>query len=239
LEKENINTDNNLDKSKLSNVSLNDLKKNNDIKNLTTSSSENSILDCEKNNNRFLLNISNNTKQLDLIGEKLNDYFNLLEKHKKFVIPYTDHLFYHELLNLSNEISGNAEAESWYILEQYTELNIEILSKENLVDIIQSFSKIKFFRFKFWYTIENRLVKEYKDYSNTDLAKIIYCLAYAEKGSDYIYRILSEEVMKRKISTFNQEEFILIYNAYNKVKIRDKMFNLMLEKARKELYSNL
>jgi hypothetical protein len=45
--------------------------------------------------------------------------------------------------------------------------------------------------------------------------------------------------MLRKISNLTENEFILIYNAYTSVKINDKIFNLLLEKARKENFSHI
>lgn len=180
-----------------------------------------------------------NKKGLSVTEEKIEYYHSLLEKHRNYEIPYTDHSFYKELMSISKDISENAELESWYVLEQYIELNIETMDIEFLVETIKNFSKINFFRFKFWYTIENRIVKEYKSYTNLELAKIVYSLSYVEKGSDYIYRIIAEELMKRKISSLNEEEFILVYNSYIKIKMSNKVFNLMLDKARKEIYSYL
>lgn len=176
---------------------------------------------------------------MTLSEEKINNYLSLLQKHKSFEIPYTDDSFYLDLLKMSKNIVQNEELESWYILEQYVELKIDSLEKELLVEFAQAFGKIKFFRFKFWYFLENRLVKEIKNMTNTELAKTIYSFAYASKGSDYVYKVFAEELMIRKISQLNEEEFILVYNAYSNFRIRNKIFNLLLEKARQEKFSYL
>lgn len=191
------------------------------------------------NNLTFFLIDYKNQNEMTLTEEKINTYLSLLDTHKSFVIPFQDHSFYTGLLEMSKQIVQNEELESWYILDQYVELNIETLSKEFLVEATQAFGKIKFFRFKFWYFLENRIVKEVKNMSNTELAKVAYSFAYAGKGSDYLYKVIAEELMRRKISNLNEEEFILVYNAFYNVKIKDKVFNLLLDKARQEKYSNL
>lgn len=192
----------------------------------------------DNNLTTFLIDIKNQN-QMTLTEEKVNNYLSKLETHKKFVIPYTDHDFYRGLLEMSNNIVQNEELESWYILDQYVELNIETLDKEFLIEATQAFGKVKFFKFRFWYFLENRIVKEVKNLNNIELAKVVYSFAYAGKGSDYLYKVIAEEFMRRKISTLNEEEFILVYNAFNGVKIRDKIFNLLLDKARQEKFSYL
>lgn len=176
---------------------------------------------------------------MTLTEEKITIYLSKLETHKSFEIPYADHSFYKALLEMSKNIVQNEELESWYILDQYVELNIDSLNKEFLVEIAQAFGKVKFFKFKFWYFLENRIVKEIRNMSNTELARIVYSFAYAGKGSDYFYKIIAEELMRRKISKLNEEEFILVYNAFKSVKITEKVFNLLIDKARQEKYSYL
>jgi len=171
--------------------------------------------------------------------EKTSIYLSKLETHKSFEIPYKDHSFYQALLKMSQNIVQNEDLDSWYILDQYVQLNIEILDKDFLIDTAQAFGKVKFFKFKFWYFLENRIVKEIQNMSNTELAKVVYSFAFAGKGSDYLYKLFAEELMKRKISKLNEDEFILVYNAFGNVKIRNKVFNLLLNKARQEKFSYL
>lgn len=106
------------------------------------------------------------------------------------------------------------------------------------MDAIENFAKIKYWKFKFWYYCEDKIIKEFKTYDNYELAKIIYSFSFAEKGSDYLYNSIAKELMVRKLSNFSEKEFILIYNAYTHVKINDKIFNLLLEKVRQEKFNN-
>ena len=186
----------------------------------------------------FLIDYKNQN-EMTLSEEKINNYHSQLQKHKSFEIPLSDHSFYKGLLEMSKNIVQNEELDSWYILDQYVVLNIEIFDKEFLVEIAEAFGKVKFFRFKLWYYLENRIVQEIKNMNNFELVKIAYSFAYASKGSDYFYKAIAEELLRRKISKLNEEEFILVYNAYKNIKIRDKIFNLLLDKARQEKYSYL
>jgi len=197
------------------------------------------IINVLDDNLRTFLIDYNNRKEVVLSEENIENYLSLLKEHKSFEIPFIEHTYYKNLLKISKSIVQNEELESWYILDQYIELNIDSLQRDFLVEAIEGFGKIKFFKFKFWYFVENRIVQDYKSYCNLDLAKIVYSFAYAGKGSDYFYRIIAEELMRRKISKLTEEEFILIHNAYANLKIKDKIFNLLIEKARKEKFSYL
>ena len=206
----------------------------NDISNII----ENKINNFENNPNIFLLD-SNKNNEISLTTETINNYKFILEKHNKNIIPYCDHELYKDMLDLSKSIVHNEELESWYILDLYIELNIEHLNLDFLVEAIEGFSKIKYFKFKFWYFCENKIIENIKHFSNDQISKLIYYYSYPNKGSDYFYKILSEEIFRRKISNFTEGEFILIYNGFKMINFKDKIFNLILEKARKEIFNNL
>lgn len=186
----------------------------------------------------FLIDYQNKNKVI-LTTEKLNNYLTMLNVHKSFEIPFTDHKFYNNLLQLSKNIVHNEDLESWNILDQYIELNIENIDKNFLVEAVQGFGKVKYFKFKFWYYCENKIMENMKNYSTEELSKIVYSFSFANKGSDYFYLTIAEELTKRKISKLSNEEFILIYNAYKHVNIKDKVFNLILVKAREEKFNHL
>jgi hypothetical protein len=166
-------------------------------------------------------------------------YLKYLEKHKNNEIPFVDNDFYKDILELNKSIEENQELETWSILDEYIELNLENIEKDFFLDLIENFGKIKYWKFKFWYFCENKIINDYKSYNNYELAKLIYSFSFAEKGSDYLYNSIAKELMLRKISNLTEKEFILIYNAYTTVKIDDKIFNLLLEKARKENFSHI
>lgn len=166
-------------------------------------------------------------------------YLDMINKHYRMSIPFIDDEFYLDLFNLTKQIENNNDLDSWVVLENYFKLNLERLSNDIFAEVIEEFGKIKYFRFEFWYLIEKNLHINLHKFNNNQLARIIYSFAYAEKGSNYLFKLLVKEVLDRKIRNFNEEEFIMIYNGFKIYNIKDKLLNAMLEKAKEELFSHL
>jgi hypothetical protein len=175
----------------------------------------------------------------EVITISSDEYYDLLDKHYQMKIPFTDNEYYLQLFQISSQIVNNADLESWNIIDRYVILNLELIEKSFIINVIEQLSKFKYYRFEFWYMIENWCVKNVKNVSNAELAISIYSFAHAEKGSNYLYTILSKEVLDRGLRSFNEREFVMIYNGFKICKIKDKLLWAFLNKAREEVYSEV
>ena len=177
--------------------------------------------------------------------EKAKSYSNLIDKHYKLNIPYLDHSVYKELLISSKTFSQNyykehnEYLESFYILEKYLTLNINTISPEDFVEYVEEFSKVKFFRFEFWYYVEKHILKNISQFNNQLLSRLIYNLSYAEKGSNYLWICLAERILEIQPKNFNETEFILIFNSFKTVKIEHKLLWAFLNRTLIEVYPSL
>lgn len=166
-------------------------------------------------------------------------YYDLIEEHKQFRIPFSDDDFYKELFLLTSKIMNNSELESWGIIEKYAILNMEKIDVEFLIDIIAEMSQVKLSNFEFWYRAEKRILNNLQTISNNRLASIIYHFAVSDSGSNHIFNILAEEILNRGIRNFKEAEFRLIYDGFKYNRIKDKMLWAFLNRAKLELYPNM
>jgi hypothetical protein len=183
--------------------------------------------------------ITTNNYMEEYQSKDIQIYYNLLSKNKKLSVPYTDDDYYSELFDFSKRIVNNQDLESWEIIEKYVKLNLEILDRNFLTEIIDQYATIKYYKFEFWYLAEKEIIKTIKQFDNSQLSNIIYSFGYAEKGSNYFFRIMSEEVLNRGIRNFSEKEFVMIYNGFKLNKINDKLLWAILNSAKKELYPNI
>lgn len=181
-----------------------------------------------------------NGRNETIVAMSSEEYFNLLDRHYQMKIPFTDDAYYKELFKVSSQIVNNAELESWTIIDRYVLLNLDYIDKTFLLQVVEQFGKFKYFKFEFWYMIEKWVKKNIQSLTNYELAMLLYSFAHAEKGSNYLYDILiRKEIIKRGLKTFNEKEFVLIYNGFKFSKIKDKFLWAMLDKVKEELYPEI
>jgi len=200
--------------------------------------SEQIVINKEPNNNENLLT--------DLyLKEKSQQYFDSIEKHRKTRIPFLDHSTYKNMLEATKPFSldylkrKKEFLDSFYILEKYVTLNLEILSNSDFIEYIEEFAKVKYFRFDFWFDVEGHIIKNLTKFNNDELSKLIYNLAYAEVCSNYLWKLLAERVLDIQPKNFTESQFILVYNAFKIVKIENKLFWAFLNRTLIEVYPHL
>jgi hypothetical protein len=179
------------------------------------------------------------------LKEKSQQYFDSIEKHRKTRIPFLDHSTYKNMLEATKPFSldylkrKNEFLDSFYILEKYVTLNMEILSTSDFIEYIEEFSKVKYFKFDFWFYVEKHIIKNLNKFNNDELSKLIYNLAFAEVCSNYLWKLLAERVLDIQPKNFTENEFILVYNAFKIVKIENKLLWAFLNRTLIEVYPHL
>jgi len=154
-------------------------------------------------------------------------------------IPFSDHSFYRQLFDISKTMTSKEGLESWYLIDRYIELNIESMNKNDLMEMLDVFAEIKYFKFKFWYSVEKFVIKKLPIYTNNDIVRILYNFTTAGKGSNYIFVKIAEEIQIRGIRSFTGEEFKDIYYCYEYLDLPDvidKVFLTILKQAKKEVF---
>ena len=148
-------------------------------------------------------------------------YYDLLEEHAKFRIPFSDEEFYKNLLKFSSKIMNNSDLESWSIIEKYAILNMDRINMEFLIEIIEELSKKKSNNFEFWYLSEKRVLKNLEAITNHQLATLTYHLAISNSCSNHLFDLLSEDVLNRGLRNFNEVEFKYIFDGFkhNRIKV--------------------
>lgn len=181
----------------------------------------------------------------EILKEKADIYLNLIEDHRKTKLPFLDHSLYKNLLRSSRVLSleylksKNKFLESFYILDKYVTICWQTIPTDDFVELVEEFAKVKYFRFDFWFFVEKRVLFSLENFSNNDLSKLIYAFAYAEQGSDYIWKKLADRVLDIKPRNFTESEFIAILNAFKSTPYKDKLFWAIMNQTLKEIFPNL
>lgn len=183
---------------------------------------------------------SQQNSNLNTQTEPAKLYYNLLSIHNKMKIPFIDEEYYKDLFEISCKISNSsADLESWNIILKFTQLNFENVDKEFLTKVVYQFSKIKISDFEFWYYMEKRVLKSIKEFSNQQISILIYSFGFNDKGSNYLFENLANEILNRKMKSFNQDEFYYFYMGLKMNKYKDKLLWAILDRAHKELHPDL
>ena len=76
-------------------------------------------------------------------------------------------------------------------------------------------------------------------FTNEELTRIIYNLGFAEVGSNHLWKLLSQRVLDIQPKNFNENQFLMIYNAFKSFKYQDKLLWAFLERTLIEVYPHL
>ena len=87
--------------------------------------------------------------------------------------------------------------------------------------------------------MEKRVLKSIKEFSNQQISILIYSFGFNDKGSNYLFENLANEILNRKMKSFNQDEFYYFYMGLKMNKYKDKLLWAILDRAHKELHPDL
>ena len=81
------------------------------------------------------------------------------------------------------------------------------------------------------------MLKNITKLDNQVIIRLAYSFIINNHGSKYLYRRVSEEMLKRKLSTVTADEFSLLYNTMSLARLDSKMFWIIADKANKEKFN--
>lgn len=169
-------------------------------------------------------------------------YIDTFNEHFKQRLPFTDFLFYRKLFDAIVDAEGLTNTQQgFYILEQFIIYNIHILletesNRRFFCQMISKFSSRKYLSVKMWYVVENSIIVKMQDIETSYLVRLALYFAMNDQGSLHFYRKIADEVLDRKISTLNEQEFICLFNSMRMIKFKDELFWAIMKAANKELF---
>ncbi len=186
----------------------------------------------EKNNDIISVNEKNNL---------INNYNKLFEQHFISEMPFTDLKQYTDLLETIELAENYTDTRNGLlVLNDLLTYQYDFLLENHpdlFLHIIYKVSQKECGHFKMYFLVEEKVLKSTSKIDLSYLVKLCYIFALANQGSALFYRRISEEVMKRKVSSLNKEDFILLYNAMSVYDLNNKMFWIIMEKANKEMFN--
>ena len=218
-------------KQELNTICTNNLSKNL-IMNITKK--QVGILEDEKSNSN-VTTIDKNYK-----AEVVNKYNKSFDQHYTSEFPYVDLTMYKELLENIDKVESFIDTRNGLlILSDLITYQYEILLGKHLEFTIQMLFKIsqkECGSFKMYYCLEEEFLKNIANTSSEFIVRIAFCFALGNQGSILLFNRVAEELLKRKVSTLQKDDFILLYNTMSVAKLNNKLFWLIVNKANEEKY---
>lgn len=172
--------------------------------------------------------------------KKVESYKNSIGTHFKLDYPFTNLEVYLNILRGIESIEEFAESrDGLIILNELLMKQTEYLMSNHMDFMLQALYKISEKQcgsFKTYYLIEEEFLRKIPQHSTSEIAELGYCFAIANQGSTLLYKRISEEILKRKISNCSTREFVLLYSTLKLINLDSKMFWLIMEKANSELF---